>query len=149
MKTGRQILTLSGHHFHIVGFYLDGKYAVSGSLDGSLRVWDVASSRALSVINVGSSSEPMFGLTRISRTRFIGSFPSGIMKMWDVSSVLASDQQDNYPVMRQCVGPGDFYIYSLPATRTCRSSHGMTVIQTCKQVALPSLRASAQKTRRQ
>jgi WD40 repeat protein len=106
LKTGRQVVTLSGHHFHIVGFYLDGKYAVSGSLDGSLRVWDIVTSRTLSVINVGSSSEPMFALTRVSKTRFIGSFPSGIMKMWDISSVLATDQQDNYPVIRQCVGPG-------------------------------------------
>ena len=106
IKSGRQIGTLSGHHFHIVGFYLDGKYAVSGSLDGSLRVWEVASCRTISVINVGSSSEPMHALTRISKTRFIGSFPSGIMKMWDVSSVLASDQQDAFPNLRPCVGPG-------------------------------------------
>jgi WD40 repeat protein len=106
MKSGRQIGTLSGHHFHIVGFYLEGKYAVSGSMDGSLRVWDVASSRTVSVINVGSSSEPMMALSRVSKTRFIGSFPSGIMKLWDVSSVLAADQQESYPNMRPCVGPG-------------------------------------------
>jgi WD40 repeat protein len=49
VDTGRVLRTLEGHTSYVDGVAItaDGKRAVSASLDGTLKVWDLAIKRAL------------------------------------------------------------------------------------------------------
>src|SRR5271157_1729235 len=52
VTTGNQV-QLEGHSGMItsVGFFPDGKYALSGSLDHTIKLWDVSTGRATKTIN--------------------------------------------------------------------------------------------------
>ena len=51
METGRQVRSFAGHRDRItdVGISADGKWLLSSSMDGTLRVWDIPAARTLQV----------------------------------------------------------------------------------------------------
>ena len=51
VETGRQVRSFAGHRDRItdVGISADGKWLLSSSLDGTLRVWDIPAARTLQV----------------------------------------------------------------------------------------------------
>ena len=51
METGKRVRTFSGHQKNItdLSFSADGRWLLSSSEDGTLRVWDIPAARTLQV----------------------------------------------------------------------------------------------------
>ena len=62
----------------------DGKRAVSGGFDGTLRVWDLDSSRQLQAIDAGPPVS--LGLTSYRKRALSGGGEDGALKVWDLDS---------------------------------------------------------------
>ena len=54
VETGRQVRSFAGHRDRItdLGISADGKWLLSSSLDGTLRIWDIPAARTLQVRGV-------------------------------------------------------------------------------------------------
>lgn len=71
-----------------VAFSPDGKHALSGGSDGSIRVWDIASRSELKRLRAHSGLGGVFYVTFSRDGKYIlsGGADDGLLKLWDASS---------------------------------------------------------------
>jgi len=84
---GWEELTLSGHTDRVTSLCLteDKHYAISGSWDDSIRVWDVLSGKCIRVIRAHASWVTSIGLHPNGKT-LISSSRDSFLKSWDFQS---------------------------------------------------------------
>jgi WD40 repeat protein len=59
IEKGKEIFSFTGHTNHVAacGFFADGKFAYSGSMDGSVRLWNIATGREMAKLYSFSDGE--------------------------------------------------------------------------------------------
>jgi WD40 repeat protein len=79
--------TFDGHSSWVkaVAFSSDGKFALSGSDDGALKLWEVSSGREIWTLNGHASSVEAVAFSPDGKLALSGSYDK-TLKLWDVSS---------------------------------------------------------------
>jgi WD40 repeat protein/predicted Ser/Thr protein kinase len=94
LPTGEVRVTLGGHHklIHSLAFAPDGATLASGSYDGSVKLWDVATGRPKATLNLGQSVSAVT-FAPDGRTLAVGTWPyvqptdpPWFVSLWDVAS---------------------------------------------------------------
>ena len=86
MKTGKVAANLEGHDGLITGaaFASEGKSLVSASLDGTVRIWDVAT--GLETASLSASEQVMSLAVSHDGKRAATSSRDGVIQQWDIAS---------------------------------------------------------------
>ncbi len=123
--SGRLINVFVGHtvDVHSVSFSPDGKSVLSaGGRDGTIRLWDVASTRLLKTLDTGPVDLVRF---LPDGRRAATSHPRGIVKLWDIplGRLLRTfdNSDDNYEQVNSIVFSSD------GSTMLCASYHSLRV----------------------
>jgi WD40 repeat protein len=84
-KTGEQIQRMEGHTdlVHAVAFSPDGRRALSGSWDGTVRIWDLASGQEVRSL---LQSAGVFDVAWVDRQRAVASLRDGTVLLLDVET---------------------------------------------------------------
>lgn len=113
-QTGKVLTTLSGHKGSIedVDFSTDFKWAVTSSLDGTIKIWDIGTKQCRQTIVNGDN----IGITKIKCTKnlIIASDLDGYLKFFDIKNgkLLRSIKAHKYPILDFAVSPHFKYISS-------------------------------------
>ncbi len=94
LDSGNRIRELSGHTRPVqaVAWSGDGRLIASGSLDGTVRLWQARGGKLLHVLEAGS------GVTCVALTgdgRLLAGTLDGVVRSWEVERVLASRRGDS------------------------------------------------------
>jgi hypothetical protein len=85
--TGELLHTLSGHtgRVHAVALSLDGRLALTGSMDTTARVWDTATGRRLHTLTGHGAEVDSVALSADGRVALTGS-ADGTARIWDTAT---------------------------------------------------------------
>jgi WD40 repeat protein len=88
VATGREIRTFTGHSRSVdsVAFAPDGRTALSGSQDDTLKLWDVATGREIRTFTGHSNSVVSVAFAPDGRTALSGS-QDGTAKLWALTGL--------------------------------------------------------------
>ncbi len=87
LATGEVRQTYVGHEGRILdaAFSPDGQQLITGSEDGTARLWDVASGEQLHLLTHDSGVSAV-GFSRDGRSVFTGAYSAGVVYQWDAQS---------------------------------------------------------------
>jgi WD40 repeat protein len=88
VATGKVLRTFKGHSnmVHSVAFAPDGRTALSGSWDKTLKLWEVATGKELRTFRGHSDAVYSVAFLPDGRTALSGS-SDGTLKLWDLTGV--------------------------------------------------------------
>jgi WD40 repeat protein len=92
LRAGRELTRLSGHTAQVLGalFTTDGKHAITGGWDKTIRVWDLASGQEVRQFEGVRDNVRCLALssdgTRLAAGHFAEVNQPGILRIWDVAS---------------------------------------------------------------
>lgn len=87
VKTGEVLRTLKGHTHNVnaVAITSDNKYAITGSYDGTAKLWDIQTGKEIRTFQ-GSTHGIKFLAIRPDKNYIVSTSYGGAVKLWDMKT---------------------------------------------------------------